>query len=144
MSEVLEEEPLVSRLEVDSAPDCSPFSSDVSDSGAKDSVCFAANSVLDCEHENQRLPSQACSSPYAFPGSYRDSFSQGESDETFYTKRRGISKHEIAVYGVETSFPEVHSNNISVCGDNLNLTMWKGENDSHIKHVGEDVESERM
>ncbi|TKY59320.1 SWI/SNF-related matrix-associated actin-dependent regulator of chromatin [Spatholobus suberectus] len=144
-SQVLEE-PHFSRLDfVDSVTSCSPFCSDVSDSGARGSVGLsdsAANSLLDCERENQGPQSQACSSPNAFPGNFSDSFSPGESDEIFYTERTGVSKHEIPAYSVETSFPEAQSNNISICGDNLNLNMWKGENESQFKHVGEDVESE--
>ncbi|KAL1327097.1 hypothetical protein HN51_037188 [Arachis hypogaea] len=118
--QMLEEEPHVSRLEVDSATDCSPFCSDVSDSGAKDSVHFSANPVLEREHENQGLPSQACSS----------------------TEKTGLSKFETSSFGMETSFPEAYSNNVSVCQDYLNKSMWKSGNERQFKHVGEDVESE--
>ncbi|XP_061375542.1 helicase-like transcription factor CHR28 isoform X2 [Gastrolobium bilobum] len=100
------------------------------------------NYVLDYEHENQGPSSQTWSSPNAFPVGYRGSFSVVESDEICYTERRGVSKCEIPAYSVDTSFPEANSNNIAVCGDNLNLSLWKGENDSEIKHVGDDVESE--
>ncbi|MED6156712.1 hypothetical protein PIB30_016868 [Stylosanthes scabra] len=118
--QLLEEEPLVSRLELDSATDCSPFCSDVSDSGAKDSVRFSANHVLVHECENQGLPTQACSS----------------------TEKIGVSKSETSTFGLETNFLEAHSNNVSVCQDNLNKNMWKSGNESQFKHAGEDVESE--
>ncbi|XP_061355786.1 helicase-like transcription factor CHR28 [Gastrolobium bilobum] len=144
-SQVLED-PHFSRLELgESVAGCSTFCSGVSDSGAIGSVGLSdstANSMLDCEHETKGPPSQACSSPNAFAGSYRDSFSLGESDEICYTERTGVSKLEIPAHSVETRFPEAHSNNISVCEDNLNLSMWKGENETQYKHVGEDVESE--
>ncbi|KAK7362904.1 hypothetical protein VNO77_05029 [Canavalia gladiata] len=144
-SQVLEE-PHLSRLDLlDSVTSCSPFCSDVPDSGARGSVGLsdsAANSMLDCERENQGPHSQACSSPNAFPGNFSDSFSPGETDEICYTERMGVAKLEIPAYSMETSFPDAHSNNVSTCGDNLNLSMSKGENGSQFKHVGEDVESE--
>ncbi|RDX68508.1 Helicase-like transcription factor CHR28, partial [Mucuna pruriens] len=144
-SQVLEE-PHFSRLDfVDSVTSCSPFCSDVSESGARGSVGLsdsAVNSMLDCEPENQGPQSQACSSPNAFPGNFSDSFSPGENDEIFYTERTRVSKHEIPAYSVEASFPEAQSNNISICEGNLNLSRWKGENESQFRHVGEDVESE--
>lgn len=146
-SQVLEE-PYLSKLGfANSVTSCSPFCSDVSDFGVRGSVGVsdsAANSMLDCERENQGPQSRACSSPNAFPGNFSDSFSPGESDEVFRTERTQVSKHEIPAYSVETSFPEAQSNNISICGDNLNLSMWIGENESQFKHVREDVESERM
>ncbi|KAL5162799.1 Helicase-like transcription factor CHR28 [Glycine soja] len=144
-SQVLEE-PYLSKLGfANSVTSCSPFCSDVSDFGVRGSVGVsdsAANSMLDCERENQGPQSRACSSPNAFPGNFSDSFSPGESDEVFCTERTQVSKHEIPAYSVETSFPEAQSNNISICGDNLNLSMWIGENESQFKHVREDVESE--
>ncbi|XP_020222323.1 helicase-like transcription factor CHR28 isoform X2 [Cajanus cajan] len=143
-SQVLEE-PHLSRLDfVDSVASCSPFCSDVSDSVARGSVGLsdsAANSMLDCEPESQGPQSQANSSPNAFRGNLSDSFSPGESDEIFHKERTGVSEHEIPGY-VETSFPVAQSNNTLIRGDNLNLSMWKGENESHFKQVGEDIESE--
>ncbi|KAL2343988.1 hypothetical protein Fmac_005273 [Flemingia macrophylla] len=143
-SQVLEE-PHLSRLDfVDSVESCSPFCSDVSDSGARDSVGLsdsAANSMLDCEPENQGPQSQAYSSPFAFCGNFSNLLSPGESDEIFHTARTGVSEHEIPAY-VETSFPVAQPNNTSNHGDNLNLSMWKGENESRFKLVAEDVESE--
>lgn len=142
------EEPHFSRLDiVDSVTSCSPFCSDVSDSWARGSVCLsdsAANSMLDCKHENQGPRCQPCSSPNTFPGSFRDLFSLAESDEICYPERTGASTREIPDNGVETSLPEAHSKNLSVCGDNLNMSIWKAENESQFKHVGEDIESERM
>ncbi|XP_027346533.1 helicase-like transcription factor CHR28 isoform X2 [Abrus precatorius] len=140
------EEPHFSRLDfVDSVTSCSTFCSDVSDSGARGSVVFSdyvANSMLDCEPENQGPHSQACSSPNALPGNFSESFSPGESDEICYADRTGVSKLEMLAYSVETSFPEAYSNNGSICEDSLNMSMSKGENDSQSKHVGEDVDSE--
>ncbi|KAL2588149.1 hypothetical protein AAZV13_13G154200 [Glycine max] len=137
------------QIQNDSVTSCSPFFSDVSDSGVRCSVGVsdsAANSMLDCERESEREnrgpQSQACSSPKAFPGNFSDSFSPGESHEVFCTERTGVFKHEIPAYSVEASFPKAQSNKISICGDNLNLSMWIGENESQFKHVGEDVESE--
>ncbi|KAK7252182.1 hypothetical protein RIF29_35960 [Crotalaria pallida] len=140
------EEPFFSGFDfMDSDMGSSTFCSDVSDSGTRGSVGLsdsAANSTIYCEHENQEPPSQDSSSPSAFPGSYRDSLSLGGNDEIYYTERIGVSKHEIPASSVETSFPEAYSNNISVGGNNLKQSMWKGENDSQFKHVGEDVASE--
>ena len=78
----MQEEPHFSRLGLaDSVTSCSPFFSDVSDSGVRCSVGVsdsAANSMLDCERESEREnrgpQSQACSSPKAFPGNFSDSF----------------------------------------------------------------------
>ena len=51
---------------------------------------------------------------YAFPGSYKELFSQSESEKICYIERTKVSKREIVAYGVETSFLEAHSNNIWV------------------------------
>lgn len=98
--------------------------------------------MLDCEHENQGHSSQTCSSPNAFAGSYRDSFSVVENDEIYCTEMKGVP--EIPAYSADTSFPEANSSSIAVCGDNLNLSQWKSENESQIKNVRDDVEFERM
>lgn len=98
----------------------------------------------DSELENQGPSSQTCSSPYAFAGGYRDTFSVVESDEIYYVERDGVSEREMPSYSVDTSLAEANSNYPTVCGDSLNSSMWKGENDSQIKHIGDDVESERM
>ena len=142
------EEPPFSRLGfADSVTSCSPFCSDVSDSGVRGSVGVSgsvANSWLDFEPENQGPRSQACSSPNAFPGNLSNSLSPGESDEVFCTERTRVSKHEVPACSVESSFPEAQSKNISVCGDNLNPSLWKGENEIQFKHLREDVEFESM
>ncbi|TKY71655.1 putative ATP-dependent helicase [Spatholobus suberectus] len=102
------------------------------------------NSVLECEHENRGPSSQTFSSPNAHAGGYTDSFSVIESDEICFTERTGVSNCEIPAYFADTRFPdpEANSSNIAVCRDNLNLTLWKCENDSQIKHAGYDAESE--
>ncbi|XP_019423648.1 PREDICTED: helicase-like transcription factor CHR28 isoform X1 [Lupinus angustifolius] len=140
------EEPIFSGFDfVDSDMGNSPVFSVVSDSGARVSVGLsvsAANSVVYHKHENQEPPSQDSSSPSAFSGSYRDSLSLGGSDDISYTGRMGGSKSEIPAYSVETSFPEAYSNNISVHGDDLHQSTWKGENKSQFIHMGEDAPSE--
>ncbi|KAE9597142.1 putative DNA helicase chromatin remodeling SNF2 family [Lupinus albus] len=140
------EEPVFSGFDfVDSDMGSSPFFSDVSDSGARVSVGIsvsAANSMVYHKHENQEPPSQDSSSPSVFSGSYRDSLSLGGSDDISYAGRMGVSKSEIPAYSVETSFPEAYSNNISVHGDDLNQSTWKGENQSQFIHMGEDAPSE--
>ncbi|KAE9599291.1 hypothetical protein Lal_00044160 [Lupinus albus] len=100
------------------------------------------NSMLDCEHENQGPSSQTCSSMNAFAGGCRDSSSLVENDEICYTEINGVSKCEIPAYSVGTSFPVANSNNIAIYGDNLNMSLWKSENESQIKHVKDEVESE--
>lgn len=100
--------------------------------------------MLDYEHENQGPSSQTCYSPNAFAGSYRDSFSVVESDETFYAERAGVSERKMPFYSTNTSFAEANSNAVTVCRDNLNSSLWKGHNTSQIKHVADDVESECM
>ncbi|CAJ1936386.1 unnamed protein product [Sphenostylis stenocarpa] len=122
-----------------------PIQNDVSDSSVRCSVGVSdstGNSWFDCEPEKQGPRAQDCSSPNVFPDNLRNSFCPGESDEVFNTERTGVSKHEVPACSVESSFPEAHSNNISICGDNLNLSLWKGENESQFKHLGEDVEFE--
>lgn len=47
-------------------------------------------------------------------------------------------------YIVGTSFAEANSNTVTLCGDNSNPSLWKDDNYSQIKHVVDDVESERM
>jgi hypothetical protein len=102
--------------------------------------------VLDSEHENQGPSSQTCSSPNAFAGGYMDSLSVFENDETCYAERAGVSEHEMSSYSADTNFAEANSNSntATVCRDNLNLSLWEGYNNSQIKHVGDDIESERM
>ncbi|KAK7412300.1 hypothetical protein VNO78_03753 [Psophocarpus tetragonolobus] len=101
------------------------------------------NSVLECEHENLGPSSQTLSSPNALAGGCRDS-SVVESDEICFTDTAGISNSKMPAYIADTRLPvpEANSSNIPVFGDNLNLTLWKCENDSQIKHVGYDAESE--
>lgn len=100
--------------------------------------------MCDSEHKNQEPSSQTCSSPNTFAGGYRDSFSVTESDEICYAEMTGVSECEMPSYSVDTSFAEGNSNNVTVYGDNLNPILWTAENGSQIKHVGDDVESERM
>jgi len=100
--------------------------------------------LLDSEHENQGPSSRTCSSPNVFAGGYRDSFSVDESDETCYAERAGVSEHEMLSYSVGTSFAEANSNTVTVCRDNSNPSLWKDDDYSQIKHVVDDVESERM
>ncbi|KAG2380758.1 uncharacterized protein HKW66_Vig0201300 [Vigna angularis] len=71
-----------------------------------------------------------------------NSLSPGESDEVFCTERTRVSKHEVPACSVESSFPEAQSKNISICRDNLNPSLWKGENEIQFKHFREDVEFE--
>jgi len=47
-------------------------------------------------------------------------------------------------YSVGTSFAEANSNTVTVCRDNSNPSLWKDDDYSQIKHVVDDVESERM
>ncbi|KAJ1434774.1 Zinc finger, RING-type [Sesbania bispinosa] len=129
---------LQSSHEDSSLKDVSP-----SESGILDNFLLQnGNYVLDCEHENQVPSSQTCSSPNAFAGGYRGSFSVVESDDICHTERTGVSKCEIPTYSVDTNIREANSNVVVVCGNNLNLSLWKGVNDSQVKHVGDDVESE--
>lgn len=97
--------------------------------------------MLDSEHENGGPSSQTFSSPNAFAGVYMGSFSVVETDDICNAERTGVSECEMPAYSVGTSFTEAKSNNVTVCGDNLNLSPWKGENDSQIRHAGDDVES---
>ncbi|WJX22233.1 hypothetical protein P8452_11557 [Trifolium repens] len=133
--------------------DCVPSESSHEDSSLKDvspgesgihDSFFLQNgsSVLDSEHENQGPSSQTCSSPNAFAGGYMDSLSVFENDETCYAERAGVSEHEMSSYSADTNFAEANSNTATVCRDNLNLSLWKGYNNSQIKHAGDDIESE--
>ncbi|CAJ2648695.1 unnamed protein product [Trifolium pratense] len=133
--------------------DCVPSESSHEDSSLKDVspgesgihdnfLLQNGNSVFDSEYENHRPSSQTCSSPNAFAGGYRDSFTVVESDETCYTERAGVSERETPSYIVDTSFGEANSNTATVSRDNLNPSLWKGDNKSQINHVGDDVESE--
>ncbi|XP_004485743.1 helicase-like transcription factor CHR28 isoform X2 [Cicer arietinum] len=133
--------------------DCVPSESSHEDSSLKDVspgesgvhdnfLLQNGNTMPDSELENQGPSSQTCSSPYAFAGGYRDTFSVVESDEIYYVERDGVSEREMPSYSVDTSLAEANSNYPTVCGDSLNSSMWKGENDSQIKHIGDDVESE--
>ncbi|XP_028201677.1 helicase-like transcription factor CHR28 isoform X1 [Glycine soja] len=101
------------------------------------------NSVLECEHENQGPSSQTFSSPNALAGGFRDS-SMLESDEFCFTEMTGVSNCETPAYIADRRFPvpEANSSSVAVCGDNLNLPLWKCENDSQIKHIGYDAQSE--
>ncbi|KAL2341934.1 hypothetical protein Fmac_009874 [Flemingia macrophylla] len=95
------------------------------------------------EHENQG-PTHNLSSPNALSGGYGELFSVGESDEICFTEQPGVSNCETPAYFADTSFLDLEANsrNVAVCGDNLNLTLWKSENDSQIKHAGYVAESE--
>ncbi|XP_022639293.1 helicase-like transcription factor CHR28 isoform X2 [Vigna radiata var. radiata] len=144
-SQVLEEQQFSRLGFADSVTSCSPFCSDGSDSGVRGSVGVSdsvENSWLDIEPENEGPQSQACSSPNAFPGNLSNSLSPGESDEVFCTERTRVSKHEVPACSVESSFPEAQSKDISICRDNLNPSLWKGENEIQFKHFREDVEFE--
>ncbi|RDX76787.1 Helicase-like transcription factor CHR28, partial [Mucuna pruriens] len=115
------------------------------ESGINDNFLLQnGNYALNCEHENQGPSSQTLSSPNALAGGYRDSFSVVGSDEICFTEITRVSNSQLPAYLVDTRFPdpEANSSNIAVCGDNLNMTLWKCENDSQIKHVGYDAESE--
>ncbi|KAL2980382.1 hypothetical protein AAZX31_13G226400 [Glycine max] len=101
------------------------------------------NYVLECKHENQGPSSQIFSSPNALAGGFRDS-SMVESDENCFTEMTEVSNCELPAYIADRRFPvpEAISSCAAVCGDNLNLTPWKRENDSQIKHIGYDAQSE--
>ena len=127
---------------------CCQFCSDGSDSETRGltSLCDSGgNSVLECEHENQGPSSQTFSSPNALAGGFRDS-SMLESDEFCFTEMTGVSNCETPAYIADRRFPvpEANSSSVAVCGDNLNLPLWKCENDSQIKHIGYDAQSECM
>lgn len=117
----------------------------------KASVClftlfyFSGNSLIDCDNENQRPPSQTFSSSNAVPGSFWHLDPLDKSNEICYTEREGVSGCEIPAHTMEPSYPETNFNSKSVSGDNLNLnSIWKGENESQFKLMGEDVESDCM
>ncbi|KAK7246560.1 hypothetical protein RIF29_41429 [Crotalaria pallida] len=143
-------ESFLSVLDEDCEPfECSPDDSllknvSSSDSGIHDNLQLQkGDSMLECEHgENQGPSSQTCSSPNAVAGAYKDLFSVVENDEICYTEIKGVSKCEMPAYSVVTSFPEANLNSIAVCGNNLNPSAWKGENESQIKNVKDEVESE--
>lgn len=96
------------------------FCSDVWDWGLVCLTEYAANSMFNCEHGHRGPLSLCCSS--ANPDKL---ILYGESKEICYTRR--FCEHD--------SFPEAHSNNILLIGDNLYVKGW-------LKRLGEDVESE--
>ncbi|KAI9120896.1 hypothetical protein K1719_007929 [Acacia pycnantha] len=101
------------------------------------------NSMLCCDNENQGPPSQTCSSSHAVPDGFQQFDRLDGSSKICYTEREGDLGFEMPAQSSEPSVPEPHFNNISVCGDNLNLNpLWKEKKESQRKHVGDDVKSE--
>ncbi|KAK4271475.1 hypothetical protein QN277_020166 [Acacia crassicarpa] len=101
----------------------------------------SGNSMLD--NENQGPPSQTCLSSHAVTDSFQQFDRLDGSNKICYTGREGTLGFEMPAQSSEPSVPEPHFNNISVCGDNLNLNpLWKEKNESQLKHVGDDVKSE--
>lgn len=110
-----------------------------------DLLYLTGNSTFYNDLENQGPPSQTCSSSHAVPNGFQQFDPLDGSNKICYTERGGTWGCEMPAQSSEPSAAEPHLNNISFCGDNLNLNpLWKQKNMSQLKHVGDDVKSECM